>query len=94
MKEVRFFYVPDAGQQTELPAEEAMHAVRVLRLKEGDEMFLMDGAGSFYRAKVTVAASHHCYYEVGENLAGTSMEGTSSFGNRSNKDDGTNGMDG
>ena len=47
MKEVRFFYVPDAGQQTELPAEEAMHAVRVLRLKEGDEMFLMDGAGSF-----------------------------------------------
>ena len=68
MKEVRFFYVPDAGQQTELPAEEAMHAVRVLRLKEGDEMFLMDGAGSFYRAKVTVAASHHCYYEVEERI--------------------------
>ena len=68
MKEVRFFYVPDAGQQTELPAEEAMHAVRVLRLKEGDEMFLMDGAGSFYRAKVTMAAPHHCYYEVEERI--------------------------
>ena len=33
MKEVRFFYVPDAQQQTELPPDEAMHAMRVLRLK-------------------------------------------------------------
>jgi 16S rRNA (uracil1498-N3)-methyltransferase len=36
MKEVRFFFVPEAGSQTELPAEEAMHALRVLRLKTGD----------------------------------------------------------
>ena len=43
MKEVRFFYVPDAQQQTELPPDEAMHAMRVLRLKGGDELFLMDG---------------------------------------------------
>ena len=43
MKEVRFFYVPDAINQTELPEEEAMHALRVLRLKSGDEMMLMDG---------------------------------------------------
>lgn len=64
MKEVRFFYVPDAAQVNELPAEEAMHAMRVLRLKGGDELFLMDGVGNFYRAQVTIAATHHCYYEI------------------------------
>ncbi len=45
MKEARYFYVPNPAVETELPAEEAVHAIRVLRLKEGDEMFLMDGEG-------------------------------------------------
>lgn len=47
MKEVRYFYVPNAAQETELPQEEATHALRVLRLKAGDEIFLMDGEGAF-----------------------------------------------
>lgn len=64
MKESRYFFVPDAARQNELPSEEAMHATRVLRLKEGDEIFLMDGCGSFYKAQITVSASHHCYYEI------------------------------
>lgn len=68
MKETRFFYVPDAAQQNELSPEEAMHAMRVLRLKGGDEIFLMDGIGNFYRAQVTIAATHHCYYEILETL--------------------------
>ena len=42
MKEARYFYVPNAANETELPQEEAMHALRVLRLQSGDEMFLMD----------------------------------------------------
>ena len=48
MKEVRFFYVPDVKNSTELPAEEMVHAVRVLRMKQGDELFLMDGACLLY----------------------------------------------
>ena len=68
MKESRYFYVPDAAQQTELPSEEAMHALRVLRLKSGDEMFLMDGVGNYYRAQVTIAATHRCFYEIMEKL--------------------------
>ena len=31
--------------------EEAMHALRVLRLRSGDEMYLMDGNGNFYHAR-------------------------------------------
>ena len=68
MKEVRYFYVPDAANQVELPAEEATHALRVLRLKGGDEIFLMDGEGSFYSAEVTAASSKRCLYEIKENM--------------------------
>ena len=68
MKEARYFYVPDAAAQTELPMDEAMHALRVLRLQSGDEMFLMDGSGTFYRAVVTIAATKRCMYEIKETL--------------------------
>ena len=68
MKEVRYFYVPDAAQQTELPPDECAHAVRVLRLTAGDELFLMDGVGNYYSAQVTSASSHYCGYEILETL--------------------------
>lgn len=66
MKETRFFYVPDAATETEMPMDEALHALRVLRIKSGDEMFLMDGVGYFYRAEVTLAATKRCMYKVKE----------------------------
>ena len=68
MKEVRYFYAPDALSSQELPADEAAHAVRVLRLKEGDEIFLMDGCGSFHRAEVTMAQGKRCSYDIKETL--------------------------
>ncbi len=68
MKEIRFFYVPDAAKQTELPDDEAVHAVRVLRMQAGDEMMLMDGQGFFYRAAVTLTTQKRCRYEVIEAL--------------------------
>ena len=68
MKEVRFFYVPDVRQSTALPDEEAVHAVRVLRMVAGDELMLMDGNGTFYRAVVTLAHGHHCQFDILETL--------------------------
>lgn len=68
MKEIRYFYVPDAACVTELPDEEAVHAVRVLRMTAGDEMMLMDGEGTFYRAQVTLTSQKHCLYEIVESL--------------------------
>lgn len=66
MKEVRFFYVPNAGSEQELPEEEAQHAVRVLRMETGDEMMLMDGNGTFYRAHVAEATKKRCFYAIDE----------------------------
>ncbi len=68
MKETRYFYVPDAAHRSELPDDEAQHAVRVLRLQPGDEVMLMDGCGSFYRAEVTLAAARRCGYQIVEAL--------------------------
>ena len=68
MKEVRFFYAPEAATSQELPSDEATRALRVLRLKEGDEMMLMDGQGNYYRAEVTMAHGHHCMYAIREKL--------------------------
>lgn len=64
MKEARYFFVPNAEKQTELPAEEALHAIRVLRLREGDEIFLMDGEGMFFRAEVIATDKKHCHYRI------------------------------
>ena len=68
MKEIRTFYVPDALTANELPTDEAMHALRVLRMKIGDEMVLMDGQGNYYRAEVTLAHTKHCLYEIKEQM--------------------------
>ncbi len=68
MKETRFFYVPGAAEAGELPADEAQHATRVLRLQSGDEMFLMDGEGNFFRAEVTLASAKRCLYNIKEVL--------------------------
>ena len=68
MKEVRFFYAPEATTSQELPNDEAMHALRVLRLKAGDEMMLMDGKGNYYRAEVTLAHTKHCFYDIKESI--------------------------
>ena len=64
MKEIRFFYVPNAIEHTELPEEEAVHALRVLRLTEGDEIFLMDGEGTFHTARIAATSSKHCFYTI------------------------------
>ena len=68
MKETRYFYVPDACSQQELPDEEVLHAIKVLRLSEGDEMFLMDGCGTFYRATVSLVSKRHCMYAIADTL--------------------------
>lgn len=64
MKEIRYFYVPNAASAGELPDEEAKHAVRVLRLQAGDELLLVDGAGGKFAAEVSMASGKHCLYNI------------------------------
>ena len=68
MKEARYFFVPDADRVGELPQDEATHAIRVLRLQPQDEIFLMDGKGTFYRAEITLVTNKKCMYQIVETL--------------------------
>lgn len=43
-----------------LDAEESHHAVRVLRLREGDEMNVTDGRGNLYRCQIVQADDRAC----------------------------------
>lgn len=64
MKETRFFYAPDAATNPELPADEAAHCVRVLRLQPGDGILLTDGKGHLYQAEITTATAKRCLFRV------------------------------
>lgn len=64
MKETHLFYAPDIAARRELPADEAVHAVRVLRMREGDTLTLTDGKGRFYEGEVTLASPKRCAFSV------------------------------
>lgn len=68
MKEERYFYQPHAGETDLLNAEETEHALRVLRLKAGDDIVLIDGQGNFWRATIVEASKKHCRYTITETL--------------------------
>lgn len=64
MKEIHIFYAPELPVQTELPDEEAGHAVRVLRMKAGEELVATDGKGNFYECTLANASPKHCTVNV------------------------------
>lgn len=68
MKQPPLLYVPDVSIG-ELPAEEAHHAVRVLRLTEGDEVVLTDGLGCFHHARLQGVSNHRCGFSIEQSIA-------------------------
>lgn len=64
MKEIRYFYAPDILRSDELPEEEAVHCLRVLRLQPGELIHLTDGCGRFYLAEITVVTNKRCCFKI------------------------------
>jgi len=59
------FYLPEAKTgATQLSPEESKHAIKVLRLQEGDAIELIDGIGGKYKARITSANHKICEFEV------------------------------
>ena len=72
MKEQHLFYAPEFRQNFRLPEDEAAHALRVLRMKEGDAIWTTDGKGTFFHGTITLAeAGKHaqCSIDVREEQA-------------------------
>ena len=60
------FFAPDIDTSLTLPEEESQHAVRVLRLKEGDEIEVVDGKGTLFRCRISLAHNKKCGVEIVE----------------------------
>lgn len=69
------FYVPDLAHGNVLPEEESQHAVKVLRLKVGDDIVIVDGVGGYYKAKITNPHPKHCGFEIVEAQSGFGKRG-------------------
>lgn len=69
------FYTPDIQIKQELPEDEAQHCIRVLRLKQGDEIFLTDGKGYFYKAEIDAISGKRCLVIIKETIKQDSLWG-------------------
>ena len=53
------FYSPDIASDLTLPEIESGHCCRVLRMKEGDRIYVVDGKGMEYECEITDAHPKH-----------------------------------
>lgn len=60
------FYAPDIETVNLLPEEEAQHCVRVLRLKEGDQVEVVDGKGHLFLCEIVSANHKNCAVSIVE----------------------------
>lgn len=71
------FYVPNLAAGNVLPEEESQHAVKVLRLQNGDKITVVDGIGGYYEAIITNPHPKYCGFEI--------IEAKTEFGKRDYK---------
>ncbi len=74
-KEKHRFYAPSeafSGDQVVLPEDEGKHALKVLRVVEGDQITVTDGEGGTYRVRIDSTA--------GKQVAGTVLSRTENEG--------------
>lgn len=68
MQDLPLFYAPDVEKTGLLPEEEAGHALRVLRLTEGEAILLTNGRGRLWQATISDINKKGCAVVLGEDL--------------------------
>lgn len=58
------FYAPDIATTQTLPVDESQHAIKVLRLVEGDALDVTDGRGNIYHCRIATAHLKRCAVTV------------------------------
>jgi 16S rRNA (uracil1498-N3)-methyltransferase len=58
------FYQPTILETLALNEEESKHAIRVLRMNMGDEIGVLDGKGTIYHCKITIAKEKKCEVRI------------------------------
>ena len=62
---MQLFYCPEVFDGSlYLNSEESKHCIKVLRKQEGDAIHLIDGQGSFYEVRITLASQKKVGFEI------------------------------
>lgn len=62
---MNIFYANNiSGNNYTLPEEESKHCIKVLRMKVGDELTLVDGKGVWYHTKIAIDNPKKCEVEI------------------------------
>ncbi len=61
-----FYTTAIQGELAHLPEEEARHCVQVLRHREGDSIYIVDGNGGFYKATIVETGKKSCLAHIEE----------------------------
>lgn len=74
---MHLFYAPDLelGSVAVLPPEESHHAIRVLRLRSGSGLTVVDGKGGWFSARILDPNPRACQVELLECQPGTGQPG-------------------
>lgn len=72
---MHLFYQSQLPEIKNLDQDESKHCIKVLRKQVGDEINIIDGKGTFYKAKITNANPKKCEFEIIE----TTKEANPSF---------------
>ena len=62
------FYCPDIADTLTLGEEDSKHCVKVLRMGEGNTIEVVDGNGTLYTCRITMAHPKRCAVEVTERM--------------------------
>lgn len=65
---MHLFYQSQLPEIQNLDQDESKHCIKVLRKQVGDEINLIDGKGTFYKAKITNANAKKCEFEIIETI--------------------------
>jgi len=58
------FFAPDIQESNQLPEVESQHCIKVLRMKQGDEIFVTDGKGYRYSCTIIDPNPKHVYLNI------------------------------
>lgn len=70
---MHIFYKEDIESNNELSEIESTHAVKVLRLTEGDEILVVDGKTMFYKCIITRAHHKRCAFDIIESYVDSNI---------------------
>ena len=68
------FFAPGLkDNQYQLPRDESRHCIKVLRLKLGDDIYLTDGKGNLFGARIIREDPDHCQVQITESQYGVGI---------------------